>query len=121
MNIVLWVLQIALAWMCIAGGFFQIFKLEDLKKGVASMRELPKGVWVCMGALGCLLGLGLVVPGALSLTGITAIAAAAVAAHSLVISAFYVRFKDFEPMKYSMTMAVVAALIAVGRFALAPV
>jgi hypothetical protein len=28
MNILLWVLQIALAWLCIAGGIFQIFKIE---------------------------------------------------------------------------------------------
>ena len=41
MNILLWVLQIALAWLCIAGGIFQIFKTEQLQKNVASMRALP--------------------------------------------------------------------------------
>ena len=43
MNILLWVLQVALAFLCISGGVFQIFKLDELKKGVAAMRELPRG------------------------------------------------------------------------------
>ena len=45
MNILLWVLQIALALLCIAGGYFQIFKIEELQKTVAAMRELPHGLW----------------------------------------------------------------------------
>src|SRR5439155_75 len=44
MNILLWVLQIALALLCIAGGTFKIFKIEQLQKNVASMRALPRGL-----------------------------------------------------------------------------
>lgn len=43
MNILLWVLQVALAWLSIAGGMYQIFKFEELQKGVAAMRRLPRG------------------------------------------------------------------------------
>ena len=39
MNVLLWVLQIALAWLCIAGGIFQMFKIEQLRK------SLPDGVY----------------------------------------------------------------------------
>ena len=46
MNILLWLLQIALALLCIAGGTFKIFKIEQLQKSVASMRALPRGLWV---------------------------------------------------------------------------
>ena len=41
MNILLWALQIALACLCIAGGTFQIFKIEQLQKNVASTRASP--------------------------------------------------------------------------------
>lgn len=42
MNILLWALQVALALLCIAGGTFKVFKIEQLQKGVASMRALPR-------------------------------------------------------------------------------
>jgi hypothetical protein len=121
MNIVLWILQVALAWLCIAGGAFQIFKIEQLQTNVASMRELPRSLWAFLGAFGCLAGLGLVLPGATHmLPGVTPIAAAAVAAESVLISAFYIYYGDRSPMLYSAAMAVMAAFIAYGRFALKP-
>jgi uncharacterized membrane protein YphA (DoxX/SURF4 family) len=119
MNILLWVLQIALAWLCIAGGIFQIFKIEQLQKNVASMRALPRGLWKFLGVFGCLAGLGLILPGATNiLPVVTPIAAAAVAAESVLISAFYIYYRDFSPLIYSVAMAIMAAFIAYGRFAL---
>ena len=121
MNILLWVLQVALAWLCIAGGFFQIFKIEQLQKNVAAMRGLPRGLWAFLGAFGCLAGLGLILPGATNvLPGLTAYAAAAVVAESALITAFYVHFGDRSPLGYSLAMAVIAAFISYGRFALKP-
>ena len=121
MNILLWVLQIALAWLCIAGGIFQIFKIEQLQKNVASMRALPRGLWAFLGAFGCLAGLGLILPGATNvLPVLTPIAAAAVAAESVLISAFYVYYGDSSPLIYSAAMAIMAAFISYGRFALKP-
>src|SRR5882672_2357465 len=103
MNILLWVLQIALALLCIAGGTFQIFKIEELQKNVASMRALPRGLWAFLGAFGCLAELGLILPGATNvLPVLTPIAAAAVVAQSLLISAFYLYYKDFSPLPYSV-------------------
>jgi hypothetical protein len=121
MNILLWVLQIALACLCIAGGTFQIFKIEELQKNVASMRELPRGLWTFLGAFGCVAGLGLILPGATNvLPGLTPIAAAAVAAQSVLISAFYIYYGDRSPLPYSVAMAIMAAFISYGRFALTP-
>lgn len=117
MNILLWVLQIALAWLCIAGGAFQIFKIEQLQKNVASMRALPRGLWVFLGAFGCLAGFGLILPGATNvLPVLTPVAAAAVAVESILISAFYIYYRDFSPMMYSVAMAIMAACISYGRF-----
>lgn len=121
MNILLWVLQVALAWFCIAGGFFQIFKFEDLKKGVVSMRALPRGLWAFLGAIGCLAGFGLIFPAAIGVLSIvTAVAAIVVAVHSVFISALYVYYRDFSPLIYTLVMAVLAAFISYGRFVLAP-
>ena len=121
MNILLWVLQIALALLCISGGAFQIFKIEDLKKDVAAMRALPRGLWAFLGALGIVTGLGLILPGAIHvLPVLTPIAAAAVAAQSVLISAFYIHYGDRAPLSYSATMAIMGAFIAYGRFVLRP-
>lgn len=121
MNILLWVLQVALAWFCIAGGFFQIFKIDQLKQNVASMRALPRALWAFFGAFSCVAGLGLILPGAINVfPTLTAMAAAAVAVESLVICAIYVFYRDFPPLGFSIVMAILAAFIAYGRFVLAP-
>jgi hypothetical protein len=112
MNVVLWIMQVVLALLCISGGVFQIFKLDDLRKGVAAMRALPRGAWWMLGGIGCVAGLGLLVPG----PGVTALAAAAVAAQSLVISALYVRHRDRAPLPYSLAMMLMAAFICYGRW-----
>jgi hypothetical protein len=121
MNIFLWVLQVVLALLCISGGIFQIFKLEDLRKGVAAMRALPRGLWALLGAIGCLGGLCLILPGATNvLPWLTPIAATALAAQSLLISLLYLRHRDTAPMPYSVAMALMAGFIAYGRFSLEP-
>jgi hypothetical protein len=117
MNILLWVLQIALAFLSVSGGIFQIFKIDELKKNVTSMRELPRGLWAFLGAFGCFAGLSLILPGVTNLLPIlTPIAAIAIAAQSVFISVFYIDYKDFSPLPYSMGMAIMGAFIAYGRF-----
>jgi hypothetical protein len=121
MNVLLWVLQVSLALLCISGGVFQIFKLDELSKGVAAMRALPRGLWAVLGAFGCLAGLLLILPGATNLLpGLTPIAAAAVAAQSALISVLYLRYRDRAPMPYSLAMVLMAAFICYGRLELQP-
>jgi len=121
MNILLWVLQIALAFLCVAGGTYKIFNFAQLQEMLASMRALPRGLWVSLGAFESLAGLGLILPGAPKvLPVLTPIAAAAVAVESVFISVLYVHYGDFSPLIFSLTMAILAAFIAYGRFALKP-
>jgi hypothetical protein len=121
MNTLLWVLQIALALLCIAGGYFQIFKIDQLQVNVASMRELPHGLWAFFGAFGVLAGLGLILPGATNiLPAVTPIVAAAVAVEMALISAIYIYYRDFSPLPYSVVMTIMAAFISYGRFVLKP-
>lgn len=121
MNALLWTLQIALAVLCVSGGAYQIFMLDELRKGVTAMRALPKALWQFLGALGCVAGVALVVPGAaISLPLLTPIAAAIVAVQSTLISGFYLRFRDKAPLPYSLVMVMLAVFICVGRFSLQP-
>lgn len=120
MNIALWVLQVVLAWLCVAGGFFQLFKLDELAKGVNSMRALPQGLWKALGAFGIVCGVGLVLPPLEGLPWLTAYAAAAVAVQALLICALYVAYRDFSPLGYSAAMVVLAAFTTYGRFVSSP-
>lgn len=121
MNIVLWVLQVALALLCISGGAFQIFKLDELKKGVAAMRALPRALWTFLGAVGVVAGALLIAPGATDLLpSLTPVAAAVVAGQSVVISALYLRYRDRSPLPYSVVMVMLAAFICYGRLELHP-
>jgi hypothetical protein len=121
MNILLWVLQSVLTWFCLAGGAYQMMKIDELKKMAASMRELPKGLWMAFGFCSILAGLGLILPGVLRvMTILTPVAAAGVAVENAVISGLYVRYGDKAPLKFSLAIAVLAAFVAYGRFVLAP-
>jgi uncharacterized membrane protein len=121
MNILLWVLQIVVALLCVAGGSYKILQFEQLQGLVAAMRELPKALWMVLGALECLGGLFLIFPGAFKVLPIlTPAAAVAVAVESALVSALYIWFGDHSPLPYSLLMAVLAAFIAYGRFARKP-
>jgi hypothetical protein len=120
-NVFLWVLQVGLALFCIAGGLFQTFKLDDLQKHAASVRALPRGLWVFLGAFGCAAGLLLILPGALNFLPVaTPVAAAGVAVESVFLVAVYVYYGDHSQLAYSMPIAVVATFIAYGRFYVQP-
>ena len=121
MNILLWVLQVMLAWLSIAGGAYQIFKLDELKTGVAAMRELPAPLWMFLGAFGCVAGVLLILPGLFGmLPRTTAWAAVAMVVHSLVITGLYLAYGDRAPVPYTIVMALLAGFIAYGRFVLRP-
>lgn len=114
MGLVFWVLQGLLALLCIPGGAFKIVKFEDLKKGVTAMRSTPKSLWVVFGAFEVVTGILLLVPAT------TVYAAAAVAIESIAVSVLYTKYGDRSPRTFTIAMAVLAIVIAYGRFALAP-
>jgi hypothetical protein len=62
-------------------------------------------------------GLCLILPGALNVLPIlTPVAAAGLAVENAVISALYIRYGDRPPLPYSITMTILAAVIAYARF-----
>jgi hypothetical protein len=121
MNILLWVLKVALAFFCVAGGSYKITHFAQLQEMNAAMRALPQAFWAFIGVLESLLGLGLILPAAFKLFPVlTPGAAAALAVESLLLSALYLYYKDFAPLPYVLVGALLAGFIAYGRFVLKP-
>src|SRR5438445_2053563 len=59
MNVLLWVLQVALALLYLAGGAYKVFKFDELAN---HMRALPRGGWRALGVLEMLGAVLLIVP-----------------------------------------------------------
>src|SRR4051812_33208342 len=80
MNVLLWVVQLALAFLCLAGGSYKAFMFADIAN---QMRALPLGAWRALGVFEMLCGVLLVVPTATQwMPVLTPLAAAALALES---------------------------------------
>jgi len=110
MNVLLWVVQGLLAALFVMGGGMKVFMFERIAQQVASNKAFPREVWTCIGIFEVLCALALVIPAA---TGkfpiLTPVAAACLAVDG-----------EYSPMTFSLVLAVLAALVAYGRFVLKP-
>lgn len=89
MNVLLWVLQIALAFLYISGGAFKVFKVESL---AGHFRGFPPNAWRTLGVVEIVGGVLLVLPA--TVTGVpmlTALTAALLAMETLALAAAYAR------------------------------
>jgi uncharacterized membrane protein YphA (DoxX/SURF4 family) len=125
MNILLWVLQILLALQAIAGGAFKIVRFEDIANMPAT-KAFPRAVWTLLGAIEVICGLLLIIPAATKWMPIlTPVGAALLALESLALALHFARFSTAmsgsNPFTYALGSTVVAAFVAYGRYALAPV
>ncbi|HMI83743.1 MAG TPA: DoxX family protein [Polyangiaceae bacterium] len=124
MNILLWVLQVALALQNFAGGAYKVFKFDELAK-VPAMGALSRGGWAAVGVFEMLCAVLLVVPAAANWMPIlTPLAAAALALENLALAALYARYSlklvSTNPLVYVVVGALLAAFVAYGRYALIP-
>ncbi len=122
MNILLWVLQIALALLYLAGGSYKVFKFDQLAN---QMRALSRGGWRALGVLEMVGAVLLVVPAAAQwMPVLTPLAAAALALETLALAALYARYSlklaATNPMVWAVVMGLLAAFVAYGRYALMP-
>src|SRR5262249_22613165 len=91
MNIVLWVVQVALALFAFGGGAYKVFKFEEIARRRA-MGAWPRGGWSAVGMLEMLCAVMLVVPAALvGLPWLSALAAAVLALESFALAGLYAR------------------------------
>jgi hypothetical protein len=120
MNVLLWILQAALALLYGSGG---AYKLSSAGALAGQFQALPRGAWSALGVLELLGAVLLVVPAALKWRPeLTPIAAAALAVEALVLAAIYARTSlevtATNPLVWSLAMGLLAAFVAYGRFAL---
>jgi hypothetical protein len=119
MNIALWILQAALAFLYLAGGAYKTFKSADL---VATIPALPLVGWKVFGVIEVAGALLLILPPLLGRgQALTPAVAAVLAVETLILAALYARqsltFSAENPLVWAVAMGVVAALLAYGRFA----
>lgn len=122
MNILLWVIQIALAFLCVSGGAYKMSKPDALAKQV---RALSAGGWRALGVVELLGGLLLVVPAALNwMPVLTPLAAAVLALEAFFLAALYARqslkLVATNPLVWAAVMGLMATFVAYGRYALSP-
>ncbi len=122
MNILLWVLQIALAFMFISGGAYKVFKGDTLTHYPPG---LSRGGWGALGILEVVGGILLVVPaGVTGIPMLTALAAAVLASETLILAALFarrsVKLVAANPLVWAAPMGLLVAFVAYGRYALSP-
>jgi hypothetical protein len=85
MNVLLWVLEVALALLYLAGGAYKVFSFAELAK-VPSTAALSRGGWGALGVLEMLGAVLLVVPAAARwMPVLTPLAAAVLALETLAL------------------------------------
>lgn len=119
MNIVLWILQIALALLYISGGAYKVFKFDAHPNYV---RALPRGGWGILGIIEMIGGVLLVVPPAVTGSPVLLpLVAAVLALEALGLAALYARYSlklvAANPLTWSLAMGLLAVIVAYGRYA----
>jgi hypothetical protein len=119
MNVLLWILSGVLVLLCVAGGLFKVAKPDDVAKQVPAV---PIAGWRVFGVVEVVAGILLIVPWATGwMPMLTPAAAAVLVVESLVLSGLYARVSTkvtgANPLVYSVVMAILAAVVAIGRYA----
>lgn len=122
MNLLLWVLQSALALLCVSGGVYKALKPDELHKLVGA---LSPGGWRLLGTFELVCGVLLIVPGATNwMPSLTPLAAVVLTVETLALGGLYARrslaLTTANPLVWSVAMALLAAFVAYGRYALVP-
>jgi DoxX-like family len=122
MNVLLWILQVALALFCLMGGQYKLFHFEELAKMPQTV-ALSRGRWGAIGVFEMVCAILLVVPSAVKWVPVlTPLAAVAVALESLALAVLFAQYSlaltATNPLVYVVVMGLVAAFVAYGRFTL---
>jgi hypothetical protein len=117
-NIILWIVQGLLAFFCLAGGGFKLAKPDEVAKQAPA---ISAGTWRVFGVIEVVGAILLILPGALGwMPQLTPIAAIAIALENVILARIYgkqsMRLVAANPLVYAVPIAIVAAVVAVGRF-----
>src|SRR5438876_10719498 len=124
MNVLLWVFQVALALLSLAGGAYKVFSFEAVSN-MGWYHALPRGGWTALGVFEMLCALLLVVPAAAKwMPVLTPLAAAALSLESLALALWFARYslalRATNPLVYVVVGGLMAAFVAYGRYTLRP-
>src|SRR5437899_10678140 len=113
MNVLLWVLQVALALLSLAGGAYKVFSFDALANQ-PFFGALSRGGWGAIGVFEMLCAVLLVVPAATKwMPVLTPLAAAALVLESLALAVLYARYSlkltAANPLVWVVAMGLVAA------------
>lgn len=122
MAVLLWLLQVVLALLYLAGGAYKTFQSAVL---VSQMPAVSRVGWATFGVIEMVGALLLIIPAALRwMPAITPLAAAMLAAETLAVGAVYARYSlgvtAANPLMWAVPIAVLAAFVAYGRYAVSP-
>jgi hypothetical protein len=122
MNIVLWVLQAVLALLYFSGGAYKAFSFDQV---AGQLTALSRGGWAVLGVVEMIGAVLLILPAAAGwMPGLTPLAAAVLALETLGLAALYASYSldvaVTNPLVWSVAMAILAVVVAYGRYALRP-
>jgi len=122
MNVVLWVVQVALALFFFAGGAYKLFMFDEL---ATQLTGLSRGIWGALGVFEMVCAVLLAVPAPGKWAAILPpLAGAALALETLALAGLYSRYSleltATNPLTWALTMGLLAAFVAYGRYAWRP-
>jgi hypothetical protein len=122
MNVVLWVVQVALALFYFAGGAYKLFMFDELANHLTG---LARGTWGALGVFEMVCAVLLAVPAPGKWAAILPpLAGAALALETLALAGLYSRYSleltAANPLTWALTMGLLVAFVAYGRYAWRP-
>jgi hypothetical protein len=122
MNVLLWILQIALALLYFAGGAYKTFMSAELVNQIGALSRVG---WGALGVLEMVCAVLLVLPVSEKWMPIqTPLAAAVLALETLALAALYAGYSltltAANPLVWAVGMGLLAAFVAYGRYAIRP-
>lgn len=119
MNLLLWVIQGALALLYLSGGAYKAFSFDEL---ASQMRAIPHGGWRVLGVIEMVGAVLLVVPAAMGwMPFLTPLAAVVLALETFALAGVYAQYSRklaaTNPLVWSVVMGLLAIFVAYGRYA----
>lgn len=125
MNILFWLFQVLVAWLCVVGAVWRFMNADQFAK-IASSEILPLAVWTVLGLFEIACSLALILPPILKMKPkVVPIAATCLSVELLLVTAVHVhafgfQFRPTNPAAWSISLAILAGVVAFGRFKVKP-
>jgi hypothetical protein len=122
MNVLLWILQSALAFLYLSGGAYKFIKFEEL---ATQIDTVSPALFRAFGAIEVVGALLLIIPAATKwMPSLTPIAAGVLAVETLTLAALYasrsLSLAATNPLVWAAIMGLLVAFVAYGRYAISP-